>query len=337
MQVWLFIHRDIEMPIPLVKLPSLDLIKGFVAVGRRMSVTEAADDLFVTQSAMSKQLRGLEDALGVRLFERGYRRIAFTEHGLQLFKVADASVRQLQHTLTDFSERTRQPVTITASTGVSGLWLLPRLSDFQLRFPQIDLRVVASNLVVDPSAGQIDLSIRYCPERHAPRGAIKLFGETIAPVASPALDLSSFDCPQDLEKQVLLEYDDSRRPWLQWGSWLEPMNWNGMETKGMLRFNQYEQMIQAAIGGRGIALGRLELLSSAICSRRLRILAPHRARASPCAYWLIQAEAAARRDARCVVDWIVASCEPLGAPAPDGASNMRVSRSGLHPIPSPGE
>lgn len=310
------------MPISLVKLPSLDLVKGFVAVGRRMSVTQAADDLFVTQSAMSKQLRALEDALGVKLFERGYRRIAFTEHGLSLFKVADASVRQLQHTLTDFSERTRQPVTITASTGVSGLWLLPRLSDFQLQFPQIDLRVMASNLVVDPSIGQIDLAIRYCPESHAPRGAVKLFDETIAPVASPLLGIQSFDCPQALESQVLLEYDDARRPWLQWGSWAEPLRGNEVKAKGMLRFNQYEQMIQAAIAGQGVALGRLELLSSIIGSRRLQVLAPHRAKTSPSAYWLVQSGPAARRDIRCVVDWIVGCCAQTETRADPAFTNL---------------
>ena len=318
------------MTISLVKLPSLDLVKGFVAVGRRMSVTQAADDLSVTQSAMSKQLRSLEDVLGVKLFERGYRRIAFTEHGLSLFKVADASIRQLQHTLTDFSERTRQPVTITASTGVSGLWLLPRLGDFQLKFPQIDLRVVASNLVVDPADGQIDLAIRYCPESHAPRGAVKLFDETIAPVASPLLGIESFDCLQALQSQVLLEYDDSRRPWLQWGSWAEPLRWNEVKAKGMLRFNQYEQMIQAAIAGQGVALGRLELLSSVICSRRLQVLTPDRSKRSPCAYWLIQAAPASRRDIGCVVDWIVSCCAKAEAPSEGEVSVVHGSDSKFH-------
>ena len=90
---------DVAVPLPLVRVPWLDLIRGFVAVGRRMSVTRAAQDLCVTQPAVSRQIAALEDRLGVRLFVRGYRSISFTPEGERLFAVSDAALTELQETL----------------------------------------------------------------------------------------------------------------------------------------------------------------------------------------------------------------------------------------------
>ena len=117
------------MSTPLVRLASLDLLRGFVAVGRRMSITLAADDLCLTQSAVSRQVSALEEALGVKLLVRGHRSIAFTPEGERLFRSADSAVQQLQDAIGAIRVAAeRRPVTITASIGVTGLWLLPRLA-----------------------------------------------------------------------------------------------------------------------------------------------------------------------------------------------------------------
>ena len=297
------------MPVPLVRLPSLDLVKGFVAVGRRMSITQAADDLCVTQSAMSKQVRALEDALGVKLLHRGYRSVSFTEEGQRLFHSANAAVQQMQDTLDAFGTGGRRPVTITASIGVAGLWLLPRLGDFQRRHPEIDVRVAASNNILNLPSEQIDLAIRYCAEAQAPRGAARLFGETIAPVASPALGLRALDSEKALARTVLLEFED-RRHWLQWNEWLAASGWTTRQAKGILRFNQYDQVIHAAIAGQGVALGRLQLLAPMLEDRRLSILrTTGELPASHFAYWLLQADPAPRRDVAKVAEWIRAEAQ----------------------------
>jgi DNA-binding transcriptional LysR family regulator len=290
---------------PLVRLPPLDLLKGFVAVGRRMSITQAADDLCVTQSAISKQVRALEDALGVKLFHRGYRSVRFTPEGERLFRSADAAVQQLQDSVGSLGSGGKRPVTITASIGVAGLWLLPRLGDFQRRHPQIDVRVAASNSILNLASEQIDLAIRYCAAEQAPRGAVQLFGETIAPVASPTLGIRSLDSERALARQVLLEFED-RRPWLQWADWLAARRWTPAQAKGMLRFNQYDQVIHAAVAGQGVALGRLELLAPMLQDGRLAVL-PARSAGKPShfAYWLLQADAAPRREVADVAGWIV--------------------------------
>jgi DNA-binding transcriptional LysR family regulator len=304
------------MPVPLVRLPSLDLVKGFVAVGRRMSITQAADDLCVTQSAMSKQIRALEDLLGVRLLQRGYRSLSFTDEGERLFRIANASVQQLQDLFGTVGVRGKRPVTITASIGVTGLWLLPRLGDFQRRHPDIDVRVAANNAVLDLAAEQIDIAIRYCAEEKAPHGARRLFGESIAPVASPSLRVGPLASADELARHVLLEFED-RRHWLQWSDWLAARGWNIAQARGMLRFNQYDQAIHAAIAGQGIALGRLELLAPMLADGRLEIVggakAPSRTHFS---YWLIQAEASPRREVRDVMEWVL-----------DGAGQAAASRN----------
>lgn len=292
--------------LPLVRLPSLDLIRGFVAVARRMSVTQAADDLCLTQSAISKQIRTLEDTLGVPLFHRGFRSLQLTEQGELLFRAADSSLVQLQEVLALFAPHRKKPVTITASTGLTGLWLLPRLGEFRQQHPETDVRVVANNTILELGA-DVDLAIRYCSEKQAPLGAVKLFGETIVPVASPSLGLASLASLETLRSATLLEFDISGRAWLHWSHWLAARGWNTSSAKGVLLYNQYDQMIQAAIAGQGVALGRLELLHDLIAAGRLQVLdaGDTPATESEYSYWLIQADKHPGDDVRSVIDWVL--------------------------------
>lgn len=294
------------MSIPLVRLSSLDLIRGFVAVGRRMSITLAAQDLCLTQSAVSRQVHALEDMLGLKLLVRGHRSIAFTPEGERLFRSADSALQQLQDVIGAIKgTRSRHTVTITASIGVTGLWLLPRLSNFLQSHPGIDVRVSAGDRVVGLGSEGLDLAIRYCAAESAPAGAIRLFGETVAPVAHPASGLNRLDSPELLEQQVLLEYDGPYRPWLQWSEWLDSLGWGSVKPKGVLRFNQYDQVIHAAAAGQGIALGRIELIGPMLNDGRLKVIeTPRKGPATTHAYWLVQAESAPNPEVAEVVRWI---------------------------------
>src|SRR5689334_3572664 len=138
------------MSIPLARLSSMDVIRGFVAVGRRMSITLAAQDLCLTQSAVSRQVQALEEMLGVKLLERRHRSIRLTSDGERLFRIADSAVQQLQDVVGAIGGTALQrPVTITASIGFSGLWLLPRLGGFQQHYPGVDVHIAANNRLVD--------------------------------------------------------------------------------------------------------------------------------------------------------------------------------------------
>ncbi|MBX3607664.1 MAG: LysR family transcriptional regulator [Piscinibacter sp.] len=296
------------MPLPLVRLTGLDLIRGFVAAGRRMSITLAAQDLCLTQSAISRQIHALELQVGARLFVRGYRSISFTPEGERLFRIADASIQQLQDILGTLTpSRERLPVTITASIGVTALWLLPRLTTLQQQYPDIDVRVAANNKNLDLRTEGVDLALRYCRQSTAPQGAIRLFGEKVVPVAHPSLAVGPLASPSGVTAHVLLEFDDPIRPWLQWGDRLAALGTPPPKPKGILRFNQYDSVIQAAVAGQGIALGRWALVAPMLADGRLVPVEDQPVTVeSEHGYWLIQASDEPRADVRTVVDWILA-------------------------------
>lgn len=294
------------MSLSLVQLSSLDLIRGFVAVGRRMSITLAAQDLCITQSAMSRQVHALEDRLGVQLLVRGHRSITFTAEGERLFRSANGAVQQLQDVLGELhAQKMARPVTLSASIGVTGLWLLPRLSRFQALHPGVDLRVSANNRVTDLRQDGIDLAIRYAAPTTTPDGAVRLFGESLIPVAHPAVGMKSIGSAKALAALSLLEFDDPQHPWLQWADWLAAMDLSHAKPRAVLRFNQYDQVIQAALAGQGVALGRLALIQPLLDEGRLVRLSPLRhATELTHAYWLLRAHERPRQEVRLVADWI---------------------------------
>lgn len=304
------------MPTDLLQLPPLDLVRGFVAVGRRLSISQAAADLCVTQSAVSKQIRALEDYLGTRLLVRKHRSLALTEEGERFFRRMDVCLQQLVEATASVRVTTeRRPVTITATIGVTSLWLLPRLGGFQQQHPNIDVRVAANNNVLDLVAEGIDLGIRYCAPSVAPAGATRLFGEVIAPVAHPSLNAEVIDTPADLAKFVLLDYYDVRLPpWLQWDDWLRDAGLAGARPKSTLRFNQYDQAILAAIAGQGIALGRMALIKPMLDDKRLAVVQAHKhTRATEYAYWLVRGEQSTNPAVEQFAAWIMTEAAQISA------------------------
>jgi len=286
------------------RIPSLDLLKGFVAVGRHLSITVAANELHLTQSAVSRQILALEDAIECKLFLRSHRSLSFTPEGERLFRKVDPSLRRLQEAFETLRPAER-PVTVTASIGVATLWLLPRIGKFQERHPEIDLRVLALNRVADLKREGIDLGIRYCRPEDAPPGASLLFEESIGVVANPALQLERINSADDFRNLVLLEYEDPQRPWLHWKSWLEERGWRDARPRSVVRFNQYDQVILAAMSGQGVALGRIPLISDQIDKKLLRhVETPGSSRRNRYGCWLIQSETTPRSVVKVAANWI---------------------------------
>lgn len=299
------------MTAPLYRLPPMDALRGFVAVARRMSITVAAEDLHLTQSAVSRQIQTLEARLGCKLLVREYRGVRLTEEGRRLFQSVDPMMRELQELVETLGGgEQRKPVTITASMGVVGLWLLPRLGNFITRHPEVDVRVAANNRVVDLDTEGVDLAIRYCARSAAPEGAIKLFGDEIIVVGHPDWRNDALNQPEVFARQVLLEFDDPDHPWLQWSSYLGSTGLNHLRPARLVRFNQYDQLIQAAVNGQGLALGRRALVADLIREGRLQVFdfgvgtwsGPP---AQKYAHWLIQASASPSASVRALAEWLV--------------------------------
>lgn len=290
---------------PLARLPSLDLLRGFVAVARRGSVTQAAADLFLTQSAISRQIRGLEEHLGLPLFHRRHRALDLTPEGERLFRLADAWLTQLSEHLDALRQHAaHSPVTLTSTIGLVSLWLLPRLGDFQLAHPAIDVRVAAGNRLVDLEREAVDVAMRYGPTAHAPLGTL-LFDEEIVPVASPALGLDPVLEHNDFGQLTLLEFDELARPWLRWADWAAALGMKRLKPRARLGFNQYDQVIFAALAGHGLALGRWPLVAQMVADGRLMALRTRGVQmAADYAYWLIERQGGETPARRQLVDWL---------------------------------
>jgi LysR family transcriptional regulator, glycine cleavage system transcriptional activator len=292
-------------------LPSLDLLRGFEAAARHLSFTAAAQELFVTQSAVSRQVMALEDQLGVALFQRRHRAILLTEAGQLLFRSAGLALRQIEDTVVKIREGgAARSVTVSCTLGFASLWLVPRLADFRAEQSAIDLRISANNEILDIEREQIELAIRYCARDKAPEGAILLFGEAGLPVCSPALrELREHPLhkPADLAHHVLLhlELEQLHRPAIAWPLWLEMAGLEALRPAGSLRFSHYDQLITAAVEGQGVALGSTPLVSRLLAEGRL--IAPFsQTLPSPRAYYVVIAKNSAHREeVRQFVDWLL--------------------------------
>jgi len=281
-------------------LPSLELIRGFEAAARQLSFTLAAKELFVTQSAVSRQVKALEDQLGVPLFERRHRAIRLTPAGQALYRAAGDALRLLNDAAANLRETGRaKSVTVSCSVGFASLWLVPRLMGFRDAHPDVDIRIDANNRILDLERERIELAVRYCSPQLAPEGAKRLLGEEVFPVCAPPLLTRPgrpLAAPEDLRHHVLLHYgaDDSQFPSGSWTLWLEAMQIRNLKPAGSLRFSHYDQVIQAAVDGQGVALGISPLVRRHVQAGRL--VAPFEQRfASPRGYYLVTSRQAAPR------------------------------------------
>ncbi len=292
------------------QLPPLDLLEAFEAAARHLSFTRAADELSLTQSAISRQIAALEDRLGVPLFQRLHRSLRLTEAGQQLHATAGAVLQQLHSVTEQLRQAQRQKtVVVTTTPGFAGLWLIPRLSGFTATHGDVDVRISAGLNLVNLERDGVDLAIRYSPMATAGPQAVKLFGEVMTPVCSPALRKlppHPLKRPEDLLHHTLLHGDTHGNPQLpDWSLWFRAMQIEHLKPKGGLHFSDYDQMIQAAVRGQGVALGRIPLITRLIKERKL--VAPFsQSLASPQGYHLLRSAASARKpEVNEFVDWLL--------------------------------
>ena len=294
-------------------LPPLDLLRGFEAAARHLSFTRAAGELFLTQSAVSRQIQALEAFVGVALFERRHKALALTEAGQAYYRAVAQTLGELRDATRRLREtRTGHVLTVTTTVSFAALWLVPRLARFRSEHPQVDVRIAATHEVLDLDREGIDLAIRDLALAHVPPGAVHLVGEHLAAVCTPDYAKQAKAAklplrrPEDLRHHILLNLHDptGRWPWLSWAAWFEAMGVAEALPAGTLTFDQYDQVIQAALHGQGVALGRLTLASQHIRAKRLVALFGHRQRLARAFHAVYSKDAAARPEARQFVEWL---------------------------------
>ncbi|HUL67818.1 MAG TPA: transcriptional regulator GcvA [Burkholderiaceae bacterium] len=288
-------------------LPALDFVRGFDAAARHLSFTKAAAELFLTQSAISRQIKALEEQLGVALFQRRHRALVLTEAGRHFHQAAADALRLLQEAAVRVRGGGARRLTLSTTIGFASLWLIPRLNDFRIHFPDIDIRIDANNRLIDLAREEVDVAIRYCTPDLAPAGAQRLFGEQVIVVCSPRLAESpGLGTPADLAHHVLLHYErpDGVAPWSSWEVWLEVQGVPGLKPAGSVSFTALDHLMQAAINGQGVALAPTPLVRRLLAEGKL--VAPLKAvTGSARAYYLlVEAGAAARPSVRQFIDWM---------------------------------
>ncbi|MCR9219541.1 MAG: transcriptional regulator GcvA [Alphaproteobacteria bacterium] len=251
------------------RLPPLKPLPAFEAAARTLSFTQAAEELNVTQAAISHQIKALEEALGAPLFRRLNRALRLTEEG-EAFLIP---VRRALEGLADAAERVRQPqkagaLTVSVLPSFASTWLVPRLARFRQREPEIDIRLSADYELADFDRDDIDAAIRWGKGDYPGLSAERFMTEELFPVCSPALATEGphpLKTPADLKHHTLL-HDDVLT---DWRVWLLAAGVDDVDPSRGPSFNYSDLVLQAAIAGQGVALGRSSLAHDALARGQL--------------------------------------------------------------------
>ncbi|MDF0750889.1 transcriptional regulator GcvA [Marinobacter sp. 71-i] len=242
-------------------LPPLNSLVAFESAARNMSFTQAASELSVTQGAVSRQIRHLEEYLGRALFVRDKRQLGLTQTGTDYYASVQQSLQVLADTTSDILQwRSNKQITVATSNAMASLWLLPRLPKFQDLHPHIDVRILATDSLKGVRSSEYDIALFYY--RKAPTGTsvTPLFRERVYPVCSPAfLERQTVDTPEQVLGTTQL-WLDSNENWLTWKEWFRSAGLEQIKPRRQLNLNNYPMLIQAALNGQGIALGWQQLV-----------------------------------------------------------------------------
>jgi LysR family glycine cleavage system transcriptional activator len=243
-------------------LPPLPALRAFEAVARKASFKQAADDLSVTPTAISHQIRQLETYLGRRVLDRTPRSVTLTADGAALYEVTRsgfAAIAEVVARLREGGGATR--ITLSSTAAFLGHWLTSRLEALRRELPAIDLRLHPSDAVVDLTPRGIEAAIRYGKGPFT--NSVALCDDTFAPVCSPRLKIKSL---ADLRRATLIHIDGRRRPLPlpDWRRWCARAAANNIDTSVGQHFPDSLLAVQAAIAGQGVAIVSLVLASDAL-------------------------------------------------------------------------
>jgi LysR family glycine cleavage system transcriptional activator len=251
-----------------VRLPSLNGLRAFEAVARHMSFTKAAEELNVTQTAVSHQIRRLETELGGPLFLRLNEGLVLSEDGHAYLPGVRAAFHELRYSTEQLlASRDKSVLTISTLVSFASKWLLPRLPSFQQAFPAIDVRISAVTELVDFRKGTIDAAIRYGRGDWKGLRGDFLMSDDVFPVCSPAL-AKTLRTPADLANHALLQVSGATAG--DWSAWLRAAGQSPQLAEGpRLTFDLALMAVQAAVDGQGVCIGRSTYVEDDLRAGRL--------------------------------------------------------------------
>ncbi|MBB3456667.1 DNA-binding transcriptional LysR family regulator [Rhizobium sp. BK313] len=259
----------------LEKIP-LEAFRVFDAAARAMNFSRAGRELNITQAAVSRRIKGLEDHLGAALFTRRGRNLALTPDGERLFQRVRATLEYLEESLEPFRAGTGEIISIAASGSVSHLWLGQRLKDFGKESPGISVRLLTTDSPSELASETNDLVILYSTGEHPRWNLTLLMKEVLVPIASPDYLASRALEPQaltsaDIAGLDLIDYERFNAHWISFRQWFgrigNPLK--GKLPRPRLSFSTYIMAVEAALRGEGIALGSLGLIEEHLRSGAL--------------------------------------------------------------------
>ncbi|MEA1652589.1 transcriptional regulator GcvA [Nitrospirillum sp. BR 11164] len=311
-------------------LPPLPALRAFEAAGRLLSFRQAGEELLITQSAVSHHIRQLEDSLGVALFLRHARGVTLTEDGARYLAAVRQAFGLIAEATRDVrAQGARQTLRVSMVPSFAANWLVPRLDRFAAAHPDVDLILDPTLRKVDVPNGEADVGIRYGagPQPGDGLAGRLLHVDRLAPVAAPALLRRGppLQAPADLLAHPLLF---TIRP-LEWRVWARAADVD-LQAARTVQLTDYNIVLQAAVEGQGVAMGRALLVQDRLRAGTLVSLFPEVVVETPqVAHWLVWAAARAPTPAMTAfIDWIVAAVADVAAAASGGPLDVARAASG---------
>ena len=256
-------------------LPPLNALRTFEAAARLLNFSRAADELNVTPSAVSHQIRDLEDRIGIALFRRNRKALLLTEAGQTLLLGVQSALGVLARSMDEVHALTHTPVlTVSVPPSVAMKWLVPRLQTFRKRHPDIDVRISTDVELPNLGSGDVDIAVHYGDGDYPDLEAELLVANSVAPMCSPSLlDADPpLRRPEDLRYFTLLHDiggDEAGNPAYDWETWLTEHGVANVDASLGLRFNTSADVLNAAVAGAGVAIGKTALAVDDLKSGRL--------------------------------------------------------------------
>lgn len=297
---------------PAKHLPPLSYLAAFESAARHESFTCAADELCVTQSAISRQIRLLEETLGCALFVRSHKAVALTSEGRKFQRAVTASLELLCAAAYELKvKRSSSTVTVSVDLAIASFWLIPKLPKFRAAHPEIIVHVDASDEDTHRISEGADLAIQFGDGYWPGCNARFLLEEEIFPVCSPRYlsKLPPLAGPEDLLLTTIIHFETHHWDWMDWKAWFAHTNTVLPKERQDLYINNYPAVIQAALGGQGIAMGWRHLVDDLLSSGALVRPIETSVQTKRGFYLVHPSDSVLSDEARTFCEWIINECK----------------------------